>query len=111
MVFPVKGISHGKRLVVKKWVPSHVGSHRQQSAAAPESLVRALVPLSQLLPEPTRGTYPLVLGWLAEGAQQLQERQEEEEEWKAVGCLVNGNLLLWVQELWGRKVGTLEAAL
>lgn len=67
--------------------------------------------LSQLVPEPTRGTYTLVLGWLAKGAQQLQEHQKEEKEWKAVGCLVNGDLLLWVQEPWGRKVGTLEAAL
>ena len=67
--------------------------------------------LSQLVPELTRGAYTLVLGWLAKGAQQLQEHQEKEKEWKVVGCLVNGDLLLWVQEPWGRKVGTLEAAL
>ena len=59
-----------------------MGSHQWQSAAALESLVRAFVVLSQLVPEPTRGTYTLVLGWLAKGAQQLQEHQKEEKEWK-----------------------------
>ena len=47
-----------------------------------ECLVRAFVVLRQLLPEPTRSTYPSVLGGLSVGAQHLYEHQEEEMEWK-----------------------------
>ena len=45
------------------------------------------------------------------GAQWLQEHHEEEVKQKAVGCLVNADLLLSAGQPWGCKVGAQEAFL
>ena len=109
-MFPVKEISHGERLVVKNGFPilqEPIGSN----TVALESFISTFVVLRQLLLKPTGSIYPSVLGWLAMGAQQLREHQEEEVKWKAVDCMINVDLLLSVEESWGYKVGALEAFL